>query len=64
MACTIERVLIDARMLVTRLKEHDNSADNLITQTHTLYKRVDAMRQVWCDSTETVKLPTRRLLKC
>lgn len=60
MACTIEHVLMDARMLVTRLKEHDNSADNLITQTHTLYKRVDAMRQYEEDMNELNNMARHR----
>ena len=46
MACTIEKVLSDARLLVSRLKTHDNSADALISQTHSLQKRLDAMNQV------------------
>lgn len=45
MTCTIEKVLTDARMLVNRLREHDNSADSLIEQAQTLQKRVDAMKQ-------------------
>lgn len=45
MTCTIEKVLTDARMLVNRLKEHDNSAETLIEQAQTLQKRVDAMKQ-------------------
>ena len=46
MACTIEKVLADARMLVDRLREHDGSAESLIAQTQTLNKRVEAMKQV------------------
>ncbi|CAH1773604.1 unnamed protein product [Owenia fusiformis] len=44
MSLTIQKVLCDAKMLVDRLKDHDNSADTLISQAHTLNKRIDAMR--------------------
>ena len=44
--CTIEKVLSDAKILVTRLKEHDGSAESLIVQTQNLHHRVDAMKQV------------------
>lgn len=46
MALSIEQILTDARLLVTRLKDHDGAADNLLTQTQTLYQRMDAMKQV------------------
>lgn len=46
MACTIEKVLADARMLVNRLRDHDGQADNLISQAQALNKRVEAMKQV------------------
>jgi len=46
MAISVEAILSDARKLVVRLKEHDNSADYLITRTQSLQKQVDAMKQV------------------
>lgn len=46
MACTIEKVLADARSLVERLRDHDSAAEILIEQTTLLNKRVDAMKQV------------------
>jgi len=46
MACTVEKVLSDARLLVNRLKDHDNCADNVISQTQSLLKRMEAMKQV------------------
>lgn len=45
MACTIEKVLADARSLVERLRDHDSAAEILIEQTTLLNKRVDAMKQ-------------------
>ncbi|GCB82564.1 hypothetical protein scyTo_0022689, partial [Scyliorhinus torazame] len=46
MACTIEKVLADAKVLVERLKDHDNAAESLIEQTTTLNKRVESMKEV------------------
>ncbi|KAL4625096.1 FGFR1 oncogene partner 2 [Arapaima gigas] len=45
MACTIEKVLADAKFLVERLRDHDNAAEALIEQTTSLNKRVEAMKQ-------------------
>ncbi|XP_030632856.1 FGFR1 oncogene partner 2 homolog [Chanos chanos] len=45
MACTLERVLADAKSLVERLRDHDNAAEVLIEQTTCLNKRVEAMKQ-------------------
>ncbi|XP_064354286.1 suppressor of IKBKE 1 [Dromaius novaehollandiae] len=45
MACTIERVLADARTLLERLKEHDTAAESLIDQSAVLHRRVAAMRE-------------------
>jgi len=46
MAISVEAILADAQKLVLRLKEHDNSADCLITRTQSLQKQLDAMKQV------------------
>ncbi|XP_051890638.1 suppressor of IKBKE 1-like [Pristis pectinata] len=46
MACTIEKVLADAKALVERLKDHHNAAESLIEQTTTLNKRVEGMKEV------------------
>ncbi|KAL2102635.1 hypothetical protein ACEWY4_001803 [Coilia grayii] len=45
MACTLEKVLADAKSLVERLRDHDNAAEVLIEQTTFLNKRVEAMKQ-------------------
>ncbi|XP_067913102.1 suppressor of IKBKE 1 [Heterodontus francisci] len=46
MTCTIEKVLADAKVLVERLKDHDNAAESLIEQTTTLNRRVENMKEV------------------
>ena len=49
MAFTIDKILGDARLLCTRLKDHDNSADSLIEQAQSLNTKVEAMQTVCCD---------------
>lgn len=46
MACTLEKVLGDARTLLERLKEHDTAAEGLIEQSGALSHRVQSMREV------------------
>lgn len=46
MACTLEKVLCDARTLLDRLKEHDTAAEGLIDQTGALGRRVQSMKEV------------------
>jgi len=46
MAISVEAILSDARKLVLRLKEHDNSADCLISRMQSLQKQLEAMKQV------------------
>lgn len=46
MACTLEKVLCDARTLLERLKEHDTAAEGLIEQSGALSQRVQGMREV------------------
>ncbi|XP_040007901.1 suppressor of IKBKE 1 [Xiphias gladius] len=46
MACTLEKVLGDARTLLERLKEHDTAAEGLIEQSGALSQRVQNMREV------------------
>lgn len=45
MSLTIQQILQDAKRLSTRLKEHDTTADALLTQAHYVYKQIDAMKQ-------------------
>lgn len=46
MACTLEKVLGDARTLLERLKEHDTAAEGLIEQSGALSQRVQGMKEV------------------
>lgn len=46
MALTIEKILGDACNLSMRLKEHDVTADSLISRTQALQHQVEAMKQV------------------
>ncbi|XP_054465640.1 suppressor of IKBKE 1 [Anoplopoma fimbria] len=46
MACTLEKVLGDARTLLERLKEHDTAAEGLIEQSGALNHRVQSMKEV------------------
>lgn len=46
MACTLEKVLVDARTLLERLKEHDTAAEGLIEQSGALNHTVQSMREV------------------
>lgn len=46
MACTLEKVLGDARTLLERLKEHDTAAEGLIEQSGALSQRVHNMKEV------------------
>lgn len=46
MSVTLKQILLDAKRLSNRLKEHDSAADHLLSQTQTVYKQIDAMKQV------------------
>lgn len=46
MAFMMEKILNDARKLANRLKEHDGSTDNLVTQMTALNKKIDSMKTV------------------
>ncbi|XP_023716910.1 FGFR1 oncogene partner 2 homolog [Cryptotermes secundus] len=45
MSLTIQQILLDAKRLASRLKEHDSAADALLSQTQSVYKQIDAMKQ-------------------
>lgn len=46
MSLTIQQILMDAKKLSDRLKEHDTAADALLSQTQSVYKQIDAMKHV------------------
>ncbi|XP_067655786.1 FGFR1 oncogene partner 2 homolog [Haliotis asinina] len=60
MALTVEKLLSDASYLISRLKEHDSSADLLIANAQALNKRVDAMKQYQDDITELNEIAKHR----
>jgi len=45
MSLTVQQLLTDAKRLSTRLRDHDQTADSLITRAQEVLKQVDAMRQ-------------------
>lgn len=60
MALNFEKLLNDAKVLVTRLKSHDGSADVLIAQTQTLHNRIDSMKQYQDDINELNEIAKHR----
>lgn len=63
MACTLEKVLGDARTLLERLKDHDTAAEALIEQSGALSQRVHSMREVGNALPEKVRTNTLRSLR-
>ena len=45
MSLTVQQLLSDAKRLSGRLREHDTSADNVISNAQEVLKAVDAMKQ-------------------
>lgn len=45
MSLTVQQLLADARRLSTRLRDHDQTTDQLISRTQEVLKEVEAMRQ-------------------
>lgn len=58
MACTLEKVLGDARTLLERLKDHDTAAEGLIEQSGALSQRVHSMREVGSALPDKVRTST------
>jgi len=52
MSVTVQQILSDAKLLASKLKEHDSTADGLVSQAQFVAKKIDAMKQVgvvvWC----------------
>jgi len=42
----MDQLLLDAKRLASRLREHNASSDSLIGQANSLHFKVDAMKQV------------------
>ena len=45
MSLTVQQLLSDAKRLTSRLRDHDNAADSIITSAQDVLKEVEAMRQ-------------------
>lgn len=46
MSLTIQQIITDAKRLAGRLVERDTAADFLLSETHAINKKIDAMKQV------------------
>lgn len=46
MSVSVHQILADAKRLAGRLKEHDSSADLLLSQAQAMFRQVDAMKEV------------------
>ena len=42
----MEQLLLDAKRLANRLRDHDTAADSLIAETNSLNLKLEAMKQV------------------
>lgn len=62
MSVSIQQILADARRLAGRLKEHDSSADLLLSQAQAMFRQVDAMKEVSL-FTHTLEIHTSYLSK-
>jgi len=43
---TLDKVLVDAKNLVTRLKEQESAVETLLSQSQDLSKKVESMKMV------------------
>ena len=46
MSVSVQQILADAKRLAGRLKDHDSSADLLLSQAQAMFRQVDAMKEV------------------
>ncbi len=47
MSVSVNKLLTDAKKLVTKLKDYDTNTDRLMARTKTLNKSVETMKEVW-----------------
>lgn len=57
MSVSVQQILADAKRLAGRLKDHDSSADLLLSQAQAMFCQVDAMKEVCGSNTIFVDLP-------
>lgn len=46
MSLTIQQIILDAKRLAGRLKDRENEADTLLTETQTAYRQIYTIKQV------------------
>lgn len=60
MSLTIQQILLDAKKLASKLKEHDTAADALLSGTELVYKQIDAMKQYTEDTNVPIESMTTK----
>ncbi|KAK7099298.1 FGFR1 oncogene partner 2 homolog [Littorina saxatilis] len=60
MALTVDKLLGDARQLITRLKEQDGCTDTIMSTSQVLRRRIEAMKQYQDDITELNEMAKHR----
>ncbi|XP_052825213.1 FGFR1 oncogene partner 2 homolog isoform X1 [Octopus bimaculoides] len=60
MKMSFEKLLADARLLVTRLKDHDSLANTLMESTNALHNQIDAMKRYHDGITELNEIARHR----
>lgn len=46
MSLTFQQIILDAKKLVIRISDHENTADNLISEVESVCSQIDNMKQV------------------
>lgn len=46
MSLTFQQIVLDAKKLVIRISDHENAADNLISEIESICRQIDNMKQV------------------
>ncbi|KAL3842410.1 hypothetical protein ACJMK2_020429 [Sinanodonta woodiana] len=60
MACNLKKILEDAYILVAHLKDHEKTADMVISHSQSLYKRIEGMKQYQESITELNEIAKHR----
>ena len=46
MPVSVQQILADVKKLAGRLKDHDSSADLILSQAQAMYRQIDTMKEV------------------
>lgn len=46
MSLTVQQIILDAKKLVIRISDHENAANNLISDMESVHSQIDNMKQV------------------